>query len=47
MVKNGYANIVIKSLVVVLQESKHTLVAKEAALGDAPIIVLIKKIITI
>jgi hypothetical protein len=41
MVVNGYASIVMLSLVVVLQEFKHTLVAKEEeALGDAPIIML-------
>jgi hypothetical protein len=44
MVVNGYASIVMLSLVVVLQEFKHTLgwVAKEVeALGDAPITITI------
>jgi hypothetical protein len=41
MVVNGYASIVMLSLVVVLQEFKHTwgwVAKEEEALGDAPII---------
>jgi hypothetical protein len=43
MVVNGYASIVMLSLVVVLQEFKHTwgwVAKEEEALGDAPIIML-------
>jgi hypothetical protein len=49
MVKNGYANIVMKSLVVELQELKHTWdwKAKQATLGDALGILEIKKFTTI
>jgi hypothetical protein len=44
MVVNGYASIVMLSLVVVLQEFKHTwgwVAKEEEALGDAPIIIVI------
>jgi hypothetical protein len=50
MVVNGYASIVMLSLVVVLQEFKHTwgwVAKEEEALSDAPIILVMKELTTI